>query len=248
MSRNPKKKKRRKPRGTSGHVKIELGQDQVSSTHHPLIYPDTKEELEFFIANAFLKQAKQAGMLDWSGKELVQNPTDDFDFCIGSDNEADYLELMEIAPIEPYQSYDEIPNEYRPYDFAQFILKRVLGKSRKYLGSTSRKLVLLTYNTDQKLTLVPPTSTMLQKWLATEKHCFCQIYYYKPIEPNKGLLETLYPAANEQFEYFRPEDYREMIFWGSGVNSFTQQPDGSLLSPPIPIPLRPRRFPDDPGR
>ena len=58
------------------------------------------------------------------------------------DGESSYLELIEIAPLEHIRgSYEDAPSSYKPYDFAEYILSKLMGKSNKYQNSTNSDIV-----------------------------------------------------------------------------------------------------------
>lgn len=174
-----------------------------------LEFPKTKEEIETFIVEAFVRNS---GLMPLQISEWKQNHQNDFDFSIGTTEGPKFLELMEIAPLENLRgSYDKAPSSYKPYDFAAYILAKINGKSERYRGATSSNICLLMYVTDWAFTLNKTVIALLQYWAAHQSHSFQYIFCYSPIDTESGVANLIYPTPQDFWKSFNPDAYRENI-------------------------------------
>ncbi len=169
-------------------------------------FPRNKEEVEAFIVRSFLNSG---GMLPLTINGFSQNEQSDFDFSIDTSEGKKYLELMEIAPLENLRgSYQSAPPKYRPFDFAEYIFKKMMMKSDKYQGVISSNICLLVYITDWAFTISEKVVTLLQYWTANKTHSFQYVFCYSPIDQSTGDARLLYPTHFECWSDFDPEIFR----------------------------------------
>lgn len=195
----------RKPTGTTGplHVSAE------GAEFLQLEFPRTKEEIESFIVEAFVRNS---GSMPLRISEWKQNHQNDFDFSVVTTEGPKFLELMEIAPLENLRgSYDKAPSSYKPYDFAAYILAKINGKSERYRGAASSNICLLMYITDWAFTLSPTVIALLQYWTAHQSHSFQYIFCYSPIDTESGIANLIYPTPKNFWKSFNPDTYRENV-------------------------------------
>ncbi len=201
----------RKPTGKNGLVRMSFSPKRSLAEFQPIEFPTTKEEIEKLIVGGFLKAAKEQNLLDNSVEEK-QNQLDDFDFTLSTAFKEKSLELMEIAPLENLSgSYKSAPTSYKPYDFADYIFKKLMGKSDRYSGSTGSGLILLMYITDWRFVLNEMVITLLEYWSLHKQHSFERIYCYSPITSDEGVLSPIYPTPNIFRKDFNPESYKEKL-------------------------------------
>jgi len=174
-----------------------------------LHFPTTKDEIEDFIVAAFGSENLPGGL---TINSRHQNRENDLDFTIKTNSGKKFLELMEIAPLENLRgSYENAPESYKPFDFAQYIHAKVMRKSDHYSSPKKPKIVLLLYVTDWTFTLSESVVCLLQYWFCKWPHCFEWIFAYHPIDQNNGIRHLIYPTPVSYWTTFNPEDLRENI-------------------------------------
>ena len=197
------RKKPRKPVGVSGAIWV----TSAGPKFQTVPFPETKEEIEAYIAQSFSSQVLPGGLVI---RSIHQNKQNDFDFTVKTSEGSKFLELMEIAPLENLRgSYELAPSTYKPYDFAGYILAKVLGKSSRYAGVRKSKIVLLLYVTDWSFSLSETTISLLQFWLTTNEHCFEYVFLHEPTDTNSGKTHILAPTRKTHWLTFDPESYRD---------------------------------------
>lgn len=201
-----------KPTGVNGPIEIAIGAERNQVEFLPIKFPSTKGEIEEFIVAGFLKEAKQKKILDSSILGVQQNKLDDFDFSLNTSSGKKALELMEIAPLENLRgSYEKAPSSYKPYEFAEHILNKLMSKSSRYASSKGSGIVLLTYITDWRFDLSNTVITLLQYWCVSTQHSFEQIYCYTPTTKEEGVATLIYPTPKEFWQNFNPETYKDNV-------------------------------------
>lgn len=196
-------KSHRKPVGKIGPVRI----SSEGAEFQRLAFPETKDEIEAFIVQAFTSETLPGGLRI---KSVHQNRENDFDFKVKTTEGSKYLELMEIAPLENLRgSYEAAPAKYKPYDFANYILTKILGKSGRYDGEKRSSIVLLLYITDWSFTLSESVIALLQYWLTRQPHSFEYVFCYQPIDHAAGVRHLIFPTPADHWATFDPETLRE---------------------------------------
>jgi hypothetical protein len=204
--------KTRKPSGRIGPTMFSFGHDGPKAEFQPIPFPKTKEEIEAFIVQGFLRAAQQQGILQSPSLSASQNELNDFDFSLTTPSGNKSLELMEIALLEHLRgAYDKAPLAYKSYEFAQYILKKLKGKSDRYTTSTGAGLLLLMYITDWRFIMSDTVIALLQYWTLKDKHSFEGIFCYSPITPQDGIAHLIYPTPHGFWRGFNPELYQNNI-------------------------------------
>lgn len=197
-------KKPRKPTGTTGSLKVEVG---AEPTFHQVVFPEKKADVERLIAQSFVSTPADMGLKIIS---LAPNDENDLDFKLETDTGLVYLELMEIAPLELIKGgYERARKEYLIYDFVEAIRDKIVTKSERYKSSKQPRIVLLVYITHWTFNLGLQAFCLLQYMLCHCDLCFEAICLHKPSNPN-GITELLYPSPKEfwQAQNFDPEQYK----------------------------------------
>jgi len=203
-----------KPTGQIGPTRatvVEGGNIEIA--FEKIAFPSAKDEVESFIVQDFLASVGKA--LASQGEAFIfdsptKNTANDFDFSVQSKQGPAFLELMEIAPLELFGGgYDKVPPKYKPYDLAQVVVKKVLGKAKRYSGNIGRPLFLLTYITHWGFTPSESTVALLRYFLCEEKHPFNAIFLYSPIEKGVGDARWLFPVPPELLAGVKPDQLKD---------------------------------------
>jgi len=201
-------KKVNKPTGFTGPVKVTITPGNTELEFQKFQFPIHKEEIEEIVVKGFIRTINKIG--DLSVQKYEQNEQNDLDFNLYTNGGLKLLELMEVAPLEHLQgSYDKALDSYKGFDFAEYILKKIMKKSDHYSGVKSN-IFLLIYVTDWHFILSETTTALLQYWTLTQKHNFERIYYYKPCD-EEGIVSRIFPTPIEFWQGFNPNLYRDNI-------------------------------------
>jgi hypothetical protein len=189
-----------------------FGPGEARAEFRKLDFPRTKDTIEAFIVRGYLSAAQKKGLLP-STVEVSQNKQDDFDFLLRfASGTKKYLELMELAPLEQVQgAYEAASASYKPYDFARYIMTKIMRKSERYKTSAGDGIFLLTYITDWRFDPSETLLALLQYWSLQEEHCFEAIHCYSPIMADNGIVRRLYPTPREFWKAFDPEACRDSV-------------------------------------
>jgi hypothetical protein len=217
------RRKATKPVGTTGPVVLTHGPQGSTAEFRKLEFPRTKEEIEKFIVQGFLRVAIENQFFPAGEIEASQNEQDNFDFSLKIQGTLKSLELMEIAPLEHLQTtYDKAPESYKPYDFAKYIFEKIMAKSLRYRASNKGGLILLAYVTDWHFILSVTVVALLQYWLCHTQHCFEAVYCYSPIENESGVVEVFYPTPKDFWKSFDAENYKENVLFNFNLTGRIQ--------------------------
>jgi len=204
-----KDSKPQKPTGNIGPIRLTTGPNGGKVEFLPVSFPKTKEDIENFIVHGFLNTARNQGILSFAIENITRNKLDDFDFKATTSAGPRYMELMEIAPLEHLgTSYSQAPNSYKPYDFARYIVDKIMGKSDHYASPTDTGIILLLYVTGWQFKLNETIFKLLQYWTTQSRHCFESIYYYHPVSEESGMAQIIFPTRSEQWSGFNPDKYK----------------------------------------
>lgn len=198
-----------KPTGETGLVIVSKNKTGFQQAE----FPKNKEDIEKFIANGFLKSAQQQKILPFEVASYAQNELDDFDYFLQTSIGPRYLELMEIAPLENLQGkYKNAPSSYKPYDFAEWIYKKIMYKSDRYAGAVDAKITLLLYITHWTFTLDKIATELLKYWTVENKNNFDSIYFYSPCTENFGRPQLIFPTSLDCWKRknFSPERCKDV--------------------------------------
>jgi hypothetical protein len=242
------KKKRRggrtqKPRGKMGHLQLGSAKDPGSVEFVPIELPRSKPEIEEWILAAALSAAGKATLklYDLTG-EPVQNREQDFDFTLPTPRGAEFLDLVELAPLQALAGqYDNARSAYRIGDIAEQAYRPIRAKSHHYRAVNSPcTMHLLAYTTDWRLRLPKPAQNLIRFWLSTEPHGFRTISYFAPDSADDGEISILYPTPHTALDGFNEADVANTPVVSIDLSAPTILPDGSVefrlppLQPPKP--------------
>lgn len=193
---------KKKPTGVIGSIKIHP--DGRPPEFNQVGFPQGKAEIEKYILKLTISNAKKAGLNPYDLKGApVQNPENSFDFMLPTTQGDQYLDLMEVAPLEKVRgSHEQAPNHYNNGELADSIYSKILSKSRKY-GASPRSIIhLLLYTTDWKFQAGDGVLDLLAYWSLRDQHCFRSILYFRPASSNDGDVVVIYPRPPETFHQF----------------------------------------------
>lgn len=202
-----------KPTGRTGPVYVKLSPDSSFAEFQPVHFPESKEKIEEFIANGFIVVGAKLEHFSANIKDLKANTIDDWDFVIKADGEEKWLELTEIARLEHIGgNYERAPSSNNPYEFATYIFKKLMGKSKRYSKPADREIWLLIYITAWQFFPSPHTIEIIQYWTCINNHIFDRIYMFKPTKKDDGILWPIYPTPKKHWEEigFDPDLYKSM--------------------------------------
>ena len=172
---------RRKPRGVSSFLEI----NSAGVRRHFVELPNSKEEIEQFIAERFCDpnsrmkpQFERYGAL----KELTFHDQNSIDFSAETDLGRRWIELAEFAPLQEFEGkYDGLPRQWRMENAIELWLSLIRKKSNKQYG---KDVILLIYNTDDRLLLPTPVRATVCKRLHENPPPFEAIFYIS-VNPDK---------------------------------------------------------------
>lgn len=188
----------KKPTGKTGPIQF----NKRGLKFHKIKFPETKEEIELFIAERYLKFINSVKPIV---KEIRKNPENDFDFTfVGQSGKERYVELMEIVP---EGGYIGAGNSYNNLEMAEYIFKKIKeGKSDRY--SSDKEVELLIYPTDFKFHLSDVCLHLLGYFISQSGTKFNSIFYFSLLDESEGHAHLLFPRE-EDYTQVNPEDFKD---------------------------------------
>ncbi len=213
----------KKPSGEIGLTRIGKGGSSNLAQLLSVQLPKTKEELELYFAERFLRQYNQGSRVE-KISIVDQNDTSDLDFVI-SGSSAKYLELAEIAPYgQPFIA--EVSDGYwiKAYDFSKWIWKTILSKKGDKYGDLSKDVMLLLYGTNWKYYVSQEVLHGLI-WTLRNKGCrFHSVFLLQSAGSDQDLLYQLFPCDHSADPARKFKDTRYLNY-RPGVSSWNLNPD-----------------------
>jgi len=183
--------KRRKPRGTSSF--LEIGSAGVRQ--HAIELPNSKEEIEQFIAERFCDpNSRMKPQFDRYGafEKLTFHEQNSIDFSAETKLGRRWIELAEFAPLEKFDGdYKTVPDTWRMEDAIELWLDLIQKKSNKQYG---KDVILLIYNTDDNLLLTTPVRATVCKKLQKNPPIFDAIFYISVNPDNTAFSWEIFPG------------------------------------------------------
>lgn len=200
----------KKPKGQIGPIKYSASADSVKFDEIPL--PDTKEEIEKYIVDLFIRTGRSQFRENFFVDRPIQNLAGDFDFDVVTPKGKAYLELMEIAPLELYKTtHDKAPESYKPYEIAKFAFEKIQAKEKKYPKNLAREIFLLLYITNWKFALSDLTVNILGYFCHNSINVFDVIFLLTPRDAKEGYVHWISPVPNDFFNGFDLEAYKDKV-------------------------------------
>lgn len=186
-------------------------------------FPRTKEDIEQHLLDSMLCASKKSGLNPYHLVGIPdKNPENDFDFTLPTVAGDEYLDLMEVAPLDVYRcTHETAPTSYVNGKFADVIMDKVLAKSSGYGRSPKSAIHLLLYSTDWKFNLTVGLTDLLafQCRRGSADHCFKTIFYYYALDDNEGRVIPVFPRPPEDFIHFdAPRARLTKTFLGGPAN------------------------------
>ena len=191
----PEKKTRRKPTGTTGRIEFR----PEGTVHHLLVFPQTKEQVELFIAKGFCNPGAVSYVPHLKRyayfHNLQQQQENSLDFKVDTGLGMRWLELCEFAPLEQFGGkYDLVPEEWdarRMFDLFRMLIEK---KARKSDGCD---VILLIYKTHQTLFVPPPIIRAVRQELMGRPVPFESIYYISPYSSSDMGVWEVWPGDSD---------------------------------------------------
>jgi hypothetical protein len=183
---------RRKPTGATGP--ISLGPNGL--VRKWVEFPETKEEIELFIAKGFCKAVtgsrphiKRYGHF----LDLKQQPENSIDFSVKTGVGDRWIELCEFAPLEEFGgSYNAVSHNWDVRQLLDLVLALIRKKVKKGYGENT---ILLIYKTHNTLFIPPPILRAARSELKSMKPNFESIYYISPHSEEEMSVWEIWPSG-----------------------------------------------------
>jgi len=225
------KRRSKKPSGTIGSI-IMRSADQKAE-FQPISFPKDKAEREQFIVKFFTQVLRRSGKYpDELIGDPIQNLESDYDFTLKTVSGTEYLELMEVAPLEGVGgSYQKAPGSYNHGELADFIYEKLIAKSTKYHARALPPIHLLLYTTDFRFVVTKNVLFLVGYLCQQTKHSFKTIIYFVPYDATHGEAKKLYPLPSKAFKDFDVQATRHRISMLGDPTKINVKPDGSVEIP-----------------
>lgn len=219
--------KHKKPTGELGSLRVGSG-SAIYSTHKQ---PELKNEIEKRVLDLALCAARSKGDDLYNlTNPPIQNPENDFDFTLLTQNGTEYLDLMEVALFQGKGRYEDTPTSYNIGKMVQKVLEGIQKKSKQY-GRPSSPVHLLLYSTDWRFYLRSNVLDLLASRVARHKHVFSSIKYVYPDSQGGSVLEHVFPRSADSFStYDENTAARTLVVFGD-IRKAQVQLDGTAIIP-----------------
>jgi hypothetical protein len=170
----------------------------------PISFPKDKAKREQFIVKFVTHGLRRSGHNPYKlTEEPIQNPESDYDFTLQTVSGTEYLELMEVAPLEGVGgSYQKAPGSYNHGELADFIYDKLIAKSTKYRARPLPRIHLLLYTTDWRFLVSYNVLRLVGYCCQQTEHSFKTIIYFAPQDATQGDAKILYPLPPNAFKDF----------------------------------------------
>lgn len=221
----------RKPTGKIGPIIFNL--EDKTAEFQPIDFPKGKAEVEEFIFRFFIKGIGEVGKEFYKFvSDPTQNKENHFDFTLHTESGDEFLDLMEVAPLEKVSgSFEDVTFEYNHGEMADWIWGKIISKSKKYGNSKSVPLHLLIYSTDWGFRLSKGVINLLAFWANAREHCFRTIVYFAPDDPTHGEAKIIFPVSPKIFAKFKESETRNRKSIIGNPSKFQTNPNGSVIIP-----------------
>ena len=202
----------------------------------PLPFPKDKAKLEQFIVKFVSHGLRTRGHNPYKlTGEPIQNPESDYDFTLRTVSGTEYLELMEVAPLEGVGgSYKKAPGSYNHGELADFIYDKLIAKSTKYRARPLPPIHLLLYTTDWRFRVTDNVLLLVGYQCQQTEHNFKTIIYFVPDDATHGEAKRVYPLPPKAFKDFDVQAARRRISMLADPTKINVKLDGSVEIPLMP--------------
>ncbi|MGH7650393.1 MAG: hypothetical protein ACREMS_00980 [Gemmatimonadaceae bacterium] len=185
----------RKPRGVNGPARITSGAESVEFMSNTL--PSEKAGIESFIVEGARITQRALQINPWNvDGEPEQLDENSLDFRLPTKDGAQYLDLVEFAPLGKYKgSYERVPNKHNAGEFADALWSLVKKKSAHYGLSRRGKEHLLVYITDFRFFPSESVFSLFVAYCKRKIHGFATVAFYTPIDMESGMFRQIYPSV-----------------------------------------------------
>lgn len=228
--------RQRKPTGALGPIRVGAAREQ--SRFQPIGFPTSKLEIERYVLNLLLssKPELRTDLYRLVG-DPSQNPESHFDFSLPTSAGEEYLDLMEVAPLQRFRgSYANAPGAYKDGDFADAVWAQIESKSKKYGTSATRRVHLLLYTTDWRFLVEDNVLDLIAFRASKGGHAFASIVYVVPMDERTGDVVVVYPRTPSSFADFDEAARRSRGTMLGDPTRIYVEPGGAVVIPLTPPP------------
>lgn len=191
------KPRHRKPSGMTGPIRF--GQGKI--VREFVTFPDSKEELELQVAQAFCDgsggmKEHLARYTEFTG--LTQQKENSIDFSVQTPLGQRWLELAEFAPLENFSGrYQNIPQTWNTETMLACLLDLISAKNDKNYGDN---VILVIYKTHETCLIPAPVLRLARPRLVSFSSLnFESIYYLSPLTVKDANVWEVWPGKDGDF-------------------------------------------------
>jgi len=227
------KRRSKKPSGTIGSIIINPAEKTAELQSLP--FSNDKAKLEQYFVTFVTRGLRRRGsnMYNLTG-EPIQNPESDYDFTLPTVSGTEYLELMEVAPLEGVGgSYQKASGSYNHGELADFIYDKLIAKSTKYHACPQPSIHLMLYTTDWRFLVAEGVLFLVAHRCQQTEHNFKTIIYFVPDDATHGEVKIVYPLSPKVFKNFDQRLRNRITMLGDPTKIIVES-DGSVVIPLAP--------------
>lgn len=210
-------KRQRKPIGSIGPVSIS---DEDGVTFDRVEFPGTKDEVESFVVELTIRSFQEGHNNPW-GVKPERNPESHFDFTLPTSEAIQYLDLMEVAPLEGTGGYQRASLEHNHGELADWVWNKITQKAQHYGLPRKEDVHLLLYSTDVAFRLSEPILEILSYYCVKVDRGFKSILYSVPENKETAFTYLVHPRSPEEFRGFNLRAKRERKSLVGDLTSFS---------------------------
>lgn len=185
----------KKPSGTSGAVRVSVGNDGVPKIEHLTIqWPTEQKEIERKIFGFFTREFEKAGA---KFLDVEDGGVSGLDFLLTLPGGKTYLELMEVvAPRKGERPHGPGQQVHMISAYVDQVFEAVARKTGKYGFSHEYPVHLLLYITHEQYVPSPGAIEMLKVRFKEAKHSFENVFLITPLSEDLTPLIVLFNKDN----------------------------------------------------
>ena len=228
------KRRSKKPSGLIGPIIMRQADKMAEFQSVP--FSKDKAKLEQYFVTFVTQGLRKSGSDPYNlTGEPIQNPENDYDFTLPTISGLEYLELMEVAPLEGVGgSYQKASGSYNHGELADFIYDKLIAKSTKYHARPLPPIHLMLYTTDWRFRVTDGVLFLVGYRCLQTEHNFKTIIYFYPDDATHGEAKRVYPLPPKAFKDFDIQGARNRITMQGDPTKIYVESDGSVVIPLTP--------------
>lgn len=221
-------KQQRKPTGYIGPISIS---DEAGVEFDRIKFPVEKDQVENYVVELTLGALQRDGVDLW-GAGPQRNPENHFDFTLPASAGVEYMDLMEVAPLEGTGGFRNAPLEYNHGELADWVWTKLTQKAQGYGLPRKEAIHLLLYSTDTAFRLSEGVLEILAYCCSKVDRGFKSILYSVPEDRQSAFIYKIHPRPREEFRGFNLSAKRARK---SLIADFTRHEATSTVSVTVPL-------------